>query len=76
VGSAQRAGRIPFVEVHSQRGGLFRIVCPWPGEQVTLYRDGRKSEDLSGETLAFATSIGETIVIVPLGTTPQPVVID
>jgi hypothetical protein len=76
VGSAQRAGRIPLVEVHSQRGGLFRIVCPWPGEQVTLYRDGRKSEDLSGETLAFATSIGETIVIVPLGTTPQPVVID
>jgi hypothetical protein len=43
---------------------------------VTLYRDGRKSEDLSGDTLVFATSMGETVVIVPLGTTPQRVVID
>jgi hypothetical protein len=38
---------------------------------VTLYRSGKKAEDLTGGTLTFATAAGERIVIVPQGATPQ-----
>lgn len=34
---------------------------------MTLYRNSRKAEDLSGETLAFPTAKGETVVAVLKG---------
>jgi hypothetical protein len=72
VSSAQIAGAVPLVEVHSQRGGTCRLANPWSGE-VDLYRDGRKAESLSGEVIAFPTSRGETVVVVPDGSLPKAV---
>ena len=50
-----KAARFPLVEIQSQVGGP----CRWPirGAQgdVTLYRNGKKAEDLAGETLVFPT---------------------
>jgi hypothetical protein len=70
VSSAQKGGKIPLVEILSQAGGPCRLVNPWGGGEVTLYRNSRKAEDLSGETLAFPTAKGETIVVAPKGSTP------
>src|SRR5713101_10112271 len=65
VSSAQQGGKIPLIEVVSQNGGTCRLATAWPGETVTLYRSGRKAEDLSGATLTFGTAKGETVVVVP-----------
>ena len=73
VSSAQQAGKIPLVEIVSQRGGTFRLASPWPETGATLYRDGRRAEDLPGATLAFATAQNERVVIVPRGSTPRAV---
>ena len=70
VSSAQKGGQIPLVEILSQRGGSFRLSNPWGETAVTLYRSGKKAEDLAGGILTFATAAGERIVIVPQGTTP------
>ncbi len=70
VSSVQKGGAIQLVEILSQFGGSMRLANPWGGREVTLYRNGRKAEDLTGETLAFPTAKGETIVVVPRGTTP------
>jgi hypothetical protein len=72
VRAAQQNGVVPLVEIVSQLGGECRITNPWKSG-VTLYRDGRKAEDLSGDTLAFKTAKAETVVIVPLGSVPAPV---
>jgi hypothetical protein len=71
VSSAQKGGQIPLVEILSQRGGSFRLSNPWGETPVTLYRSGKKAEDLTGGTLTFATAAGERIVAVPQGATPQ-----
>jgi len=73
VSSAQRDGKIPFVEIQSQAGNQCRLLNPWQGRDVTLYRNGKKAEDYSGETLTFPTGKGETVVVVPKGSTPSRV---
>jgi len=67
VASAQQGGRIESVEVQSQAGSECRLRNPWLEATVTLYRNGKKAEDLSGSLLKFPTSKGETVVVVPLG---------
>jgi hypothetical protein len=37
---------------------------------VTLYRDGKKAESLSGSLLTFPTRNGEIIIVVRAGTAP------
>ena len=59
------------MEVVSQLGGPFRLANPWPGRAATLYREGKRDAELSGDVLSFATSRGETVVVVPKGTAPQ-----
>lgn len=75
VSSAHIDGKIPLVEIKSQAGYECVLKNPWPGE-VTLYRDGRKAEDISGDVLKFGTGRGETIVLVPKGATPTRVKIN
>jgi hypothetical protein len=45
----------------------------WRSQDVTVHRNGKKAEDLSGEVLTFPTGRGETIVLVPKGSNPFPV---
>jgi hypothetical protein len=72
VGAVQKNGVVPLVEILSQQGGRCTLANPWTGG-VTLYRNGSKAEDLSGDTLVFATAKGERVVIVPKGTVPAPI---
>jgi hypothetical protein len=73
VSSSMKTGRIEFVQIKSQAGDECRLRTPWPKATVTLHRDGQKAEELSGELLTFATSKGETIVVVPKGPEPSRV---
>jgi hypothetical protein len=73
VSSAFQGGKIPLVEIQSQVGGPCRLANPWGAGDVTLYRNGKKVENLSGATLAFPTAKGETIVVVPKGSEPARV---
>lgn len=65
ISSAQRDGTIPLVEIVSKNGGMCRLNNPWTGRSVTLYRNGHKEGELSGEVLSFPTSKGETVIVVP-----------
>ena len=72
VSSSVEKGRIEFVEIHSQVGGECRLHNPWPDTALTLYRNGRKADDLSADSsglLRFPTARGETITVVPIGST-------
>ena len=64
VSSSVMNGEVSFLELNSQFGGTCRIRNPWPGKTISLYRNGLKSEDLTGYLISFATSKGEDIKIV------------
>ena len=71
VTSAQEKGNIQFVKLHSKAGGECRLENPWNEEQVTLYRNGKKSENENGSLLKFNTTKDEDIIIVREGTKPE-----
>jgi len=71
VSSSMEADRIKFVEIRSQAGGECRLRNPWPEKEVTLYRNGKKTGNMSGSLLKFPTMTGETIVVVLKGTKPS-----
>jgi hypothetical protein len=63
VSSSVKNGEVSFLEINSQLGGTCRIRNPWPGSAISLYRNGVKTEDLTGYLISFATSVGEDIKI-------------
>jgi hypothetical protein len=68
VCSSQRNGQIEFVEVRSTLGQNCRLKNPWNDDEVSLYRDGKKAETLSGLLLQFATRKGENVAVLRPGT--------
>ncbi len=64
VTSAQENGKIQFVKLHSKAGSECKLENPWDEEQVTLYRNGKKSENENGSLLKFNTTKDEDIIIV------------
>jgi hypothetical protein len=70
VSSSQRKGVIEFAELVSQLGQEGRLKNPWNDAEVTVYRNGKKGENLTGSLLKFATQKGENIVVVRAGTDP------
>ena len=64
-------GHIEFVQIQSGAGEECRLHNPWPDKSVTLYRNGRKGENLSGSVLKFPTAPGETVTAVLQGTKPS-----
>jgi len=73
VSSAQIGGKIPFVQIQSLAGSNCNLDNPWGETTVTLYRNGKKAEDITGALLKFPTAINETIVVVPQGVKPAPI---
>jgi hypothetical protein len=71
VTSSMHKGQIEFVQIRSEAGAECRLRNPWPESAVSLFRNGKKAEDLSGSLLKFATNRGETIVAVKQGSTPD-----
>jgi hypothetical protein len=71
VTSSMSKGQIEFVEVKSQLGGKCRLRNPWPGVDVTLYRNQDKWKDLNGSLFEFETLKDDTFVVVVKGTSPS-----
>jgi hypothetical protein len=71
VSSSMEKGRIELVEIHSNVGGECRLRNPWADKTITLYRNGRKAEDLSDSLLKFPTNASETVTVVLKGTKPS-----
>jgi hypothetical protein len=67
ISASMEKGRIGFVEIQSNKGGPCRVQNPWPGSEITLYRNGKPTKTLSGEFLSFSTMSGEMLVITPIG---------
>lgn len=70
VTSSIDSGRVSFVELLSRSGAECTLRNPWSGA-VTLFRDNKLSETVTGPVLKFPTRVGEQIVIVPEGTKPE-----
>jgi hypothetical protein len=71
VASSKQAGRIEFVELESEAAGECRLHNPWGAIGVSLYRIGKKSQDIEGSLLGFPTAMGEVIVVLPSGASPE-----
>lgn len=71
ISASQRNGQIDFVEIHSEKGGACRVHNPWGEAPVSVYRNGKESESVSGPLLTIATSVDETFTLVPKGK-PMP----
>ncbi len=71
VTSSMDKGEIGFVEIESQIGGECRVRNPW-NNRVTLYRDGREAERVTGSLLTFDTRKGERLVLLPPGKALPP----
>ncbi len=64
VSSELRNGDVQNVLIKSEKGMNCTVQNPWPGNSVTLYRNGRKSETLGGDRFTFKTDVNETIRLV------------
>jgi hypothetical protein len=62
VSSAQRGGNVEFVEIQSRAGIPCQLQNPWAEEEVTLYRNGQKSENLKGALLTFSTGKDDGLI--------------
>ena len=67
VSSAIENGNIRFLIIESEKGKNCIIRNPWQNKKITIFRNGKKSETLSGECLTFETKSGELLSIVPEG---------
>jgi hypothetical protein len=64
VEAAVERGKVTRLELRSKAGAPCRLRNPFPGA-VTLHRDGRPAETLTGAYLTFATRKGEQIALIP-----------
>ena len=67
VSSVIEKGKIRYIILESEKGKDCTILNPWPNENISLYRNGKKAETLTGEKVTFSTIVGELITIVPEG---------
>ncbi len=68
VSSSLVGGTVQSVTLKSEKGKSASVLNPWKGSRVTLYRNGRKDSTLAADTVRFATSPGEVVLLVKEGT--------
>jgi alpha-L-fucosidase 2 len=69
VSSEFQDGTVRSLVIESERGRECILQNPWPNQDVTLNRDGRNAEMLSGSRLRFQTKVGEQVAV---GVSPRP----
>lgn len=63
VTAAMRNRVVEYVELESHAGAFCRMRNPFPKEEVQLYRNGLRAEQLRGTLLLFETSRGEHVIL-------------
>lgn len=56
-------GIVSNVKIVSEKGRLCTMINPWPNRKISLLRNGKQGETLSGNKISFKTSVNETILI-------------
>src|SRR4051794_18811304 len=64
VRSSFENGSIRSVRILSERGAPCRLANPWPGSQISVIRNGAKSETLQGQILTFPSKKNEQIELI------------
>jgi hypothetical protein len=67
ISASQVGGQIEFVEIQSGKGGKCLVQNPWDGKELTVYRNGKRSNNASGQLLSLSSKAGEIITLVPKG---------
>jgi hypothetical protein len=67
ISASMEKGQIEFVEIQSVKGGTCLVQNPWKEDELTVYRNGEKSKNISGKLLTLPSKVGETIILVPKG---------
>ena len=67
ISASQTGGQVEFVEILSGKGGQCLVQNPWTGQELTVYRNGKRSGNMSGQILTLSSKAGEIITLVPKG---------
>ena len=65
VSSELDHGKVPYVEIYSEKGKDCSVLNPWPGYSVTIVDSNNKQVEfsISGEKIYFSTHSGESYTI-------------
>jgi len=64
VSASQKKGEIEFVTVESKAGGECRLKNQWPADLLSMEKEGKEVEKISGDILTFSMTKDETITLV------------
>ena len=67
ISASQVNGQVEFVEIQSGKGGQCLVQNPWPGKELTVYRNGKQSRNMTGNVLTLTSKVGERITLTPKG---------
>jgi len=70
ISASRQKDQTEFVEICSEQGGPCLLQNPWPDGDVTVYRNGKAAEEVTGKLLTLSTTAGERLVLVPKGQIP------
>jgi hypothetical protein len=70
ISASMQNDQIEFIEILAENGGQCLLQNPWPSGNVTVYRNGRAAEGVSGKLLILSTTAGERLALVPKGQVP------
>lgn len=68
VTSSIREKSVEFVEIYSNSGSECRLINPWLGEALILYRNGIKESIKSNDLIVLETEKDDRLIIIPEGT--------
>ena len=54
-----------FVRIKSERGRTCNVVNPWPGSKVTVFKNGEKTDTVSGLRFTLASEGDDQIRLAP-----------
>ena len=70
VSAELKNGVIGNIRIVSEKGRDCQLQNPWPGKPVTVFRNDRKAETLTGERLSLKTTAGEIIGVTSTDAAP------
>lgn len=71
VSSEMKGNQAGYVRIISEKGKTAVLVNPWPGQVLRLYRNGADAGTVNGTEITLATTVNETLLLVPNGTSYQ-----
>jgi len=67
VSAAIDNGQVKYAVIESEKGRECKILNPWQGRKIIIYRDGKENEIPSNRILKFNTEPGDRFILAPSG---------